>query len=264
MAYKNILVHLDQTFRSAARFDLALDLAKRQQACLSAFYATSMPYLFQGAEKRLRDQVQADCAKLADQAGVEFAWVAEVEDMSHPPLSARLNYQSFFADLTLIGQPGADAGPPPAPPRDLPEKMILTSGRPVLTVPFAGNFQRIGSRVMVAWRSGRASARAVYDALPILAQAETVILLSFAINKADRQQSETTLKNLARFLAQHGIKAETEVRLISGIGFGDALLNRVAEEGIDLLVAGGALPSAPAPMAGQLLKEMTVPVLMSS
>ncbi len=264
MAYKNILVHLDQTSRSAARFDLALDLAKRQQACLSAFYATSMPYLFHGAEKRHREKVQAECAGQACQAGVEFVWVPEVEDLSHPPLVARLNYQSFFADLTMVGQPGTDAGPPPAPPRDLPEKMVLTSGRPVLTIPFSGNFQKVGSRVMIAWRSGRASARALYDALPLLTQAEVVHLLSFAITKAEREQSEETLKKLAGFLAQHGVTAVTESRLISGIGFGDALLNRVAEEGIDLLVIGGALPSAPAPMAGQLLKQMTVPVLMSS
>ena len=264
MAYNNILVHLDQTPRSAVRFDLALVLAKRQQACLSVFYATSMPYLFQGAEKRHRDQVQAECAGQACQAGVDFIWVPEVEDLSHPSLAARLNYQSFFADLCIIGQPGADAGPPPAPPKDLPEKMILISGRPVLTVPFAGNFKQVGSRVMVAWRSGRASARALLDALPILVQADAVHLLSFATTKGERDQGEVTLNKLARFLEQHGAKAVTESRLISGIGFGDALLNRVAEEGIDLLVAGGALPTAPAPMANILLKQMTVPVLMSS
>ncbi len=72
------------------------------------------------------------------------------------------------------------------------------------------------------------------------------------------------MHKLAGFLALHGAKTTCEARLISNIGFGDALLNRAAEEGIDLLVAGGALPSAPAPLASQLLKQMTVPVLMSS
>lgn len=264
MTYKNILVHLDQTTRSADRFSLALALAKRHSACLSAFYATSMPYLMQAAEKKHREQVQAECAGQACQADVEFAWVPEVEDMTHPPLISRLSYQSFFADLTIIGQPGADAGAPPAPPRDLPERMILTTGRPILTIPFAGQFQTIGNRVMVAWRSGRASSRALFDAMPILAQAGHVHLLSFAANNQEREQAELTLAKAASYLVRHGAKVETEARLISGIGFGDALLNRVAEEGIDLLVAGGALPSAPAPMATQLLKQMTVPVLMSS
>ncbi len=264
MAYMNILVHLDQTARSATRFKLALDLAKRQNARLSAFYATSMPYLKLATEKRHREQVQADCAGLALQAGVEFAWLPEVEDMTHPPLEARLSYQAFCADLTIIGQPGADAGAPPAPPRNLPERMILTSGRAILTVPFAGDFQTLGSRVMLAWRSGRAASRALFDALPIMARAEVVHLLSFATNITELKQAEVSQAKVAGYLSQHGARVETEVRLLGGIGFGDALLNRVAEEGIDLLVAGGALPSAPAPMATQLLKEMTVPVLMSS
>jgi len=77
MAYRNILVHLDQTERSTERFDLALDLAGRQQARLSAFYSTSMPYLFQGREKELRDQVQEDCADRAKQSDVDFAWMPE-------------------------------------------------------------------------------------------------------------------------------------------------------------------------------------------
>jgi len=149
-------------------------------------------------------------------------------------------------------------------PATLPEKVVLTSGRPILTIPFAGEFPSIGTRVMAAWRSGRASARAVFDSLPLMEQAEAVILLSFISSKSELIQAQATMKQLSHYLARHGIKADTEVRLISGIGFGDALLNRVAEEGINLLVAGGALPSAPAPMATQLLKEMTVPVLMSS
>jgi nucleotide-binding universal stress UspA family protein len=264
MAYKNILVHLDQTSRSAARFTLALDLAKRQQSSLSVYYATSMPYLGQGLEKQHREQVQAACLEQAQQAGVDCVWVGEEADMVHQSLEARLNYQAFFADLTLLGQPGADAGAPPAPPRDLPNRVILTSGRPILTIPFAGNFSHVGSRVMVAWRSGRSSSRAVFDALPLLAQADLVHLLCFANTNDERSQGEKSLKRLADFLALHGAKTTTEVRLISNIGFGDALLNRAAEEGIDLLVAGGALPSAPAPLASQLLKQMTVPVLMSS
>jgi len=97
MAYKNILVHLDQTSRSGERFKLALDLAKRQKACLSVFYATSMPYLSQGPEKSRREQVQADCAAKARLADVEFAWVPEIEEMAQQSLAARLNYQTFFA-----------------------------------------------------------------------------------------------------------------------------------------------------------------------
>ncbi|MCF6180178.1 MAG: universal stress protein [Geopsychrobacter sp.] len=263
MAYKSILVHLDQAERSAIRFDLALDLAKRQQASLNGYYATSMPYLVQQAGQHHKESRVA-CEEKADNAGVPFIWVEESKEMQQQTLTARLNYQSFFSDLTIIGQPGADAGSSGATPRDLPEKLILTSGHPVLCIPFAGNFKQVGKRTMIAWRSGRTSARALFDALPLLTQAETVHLLSFATNSAEAATNIITLKKLAGYLDQHGIKAATESRTIQGIGFGDALLNRVAEEGIDLLVAGGGLPSAPAPLASQVLKQMTVPVLMSS
>jgi nucleotide-binding universal stress UspA family protein len=263
MAYKSILVHLDQTERSAIRFDLALDLAQRQQACLNAYYATSMPYLVQQVGKHHNETLSL-CREKAAHAGVSFNWLTEAEELEQQPLATRLNYQAFFSDLCIIGQPGAEAGASTATPRDLPEKLILTSGRPVLCIPFAGNFHQLGRRAMIAWRSGRASARAALDALPLLGQAEQVHLVCFTTTNAEMAAGESALKKLAGYFAQHGITAQTECRLIQGISFADALLNRAAEEGIDLLVAGGALPSAPAPLASQLLKQMTVPLLMSS
>lgn len=263
MGLKSILVHLDQTSRSMTRFELALDLAARQQAVLNAYYATAKPYLVERSADEARQTLDT-CAARAAEVDVDFKVATEAEELAPQPLEARLNYQAFFADLCIIGQPDKDAGASAAIPRDLPEKLILTSGRPVLTIPFAGNFSRIGSRVMLAWRSGRASARAVLDALPFLPGAEAVHLISFASGNGDYAQSGAGLKRLTEFLAQHGIKASSEIRQIKDIGLGDALLNRAAEEGIDLLVAGGALPGAPAPLAGQLLKQMTVPVLMSS
>jgi len=263
MGYKSILVHLDQTPRSMARFELALDLAARQDAVLKAYYATSMPYVTQHIGGFQEEQI-ALCREKAAGAGVDLVEVPEAEELAPQPLEARLSYQTFFADLCVIGQPGKEAGGFHATPRDLPEKLVLTCGRPVLTVPFAGDFKSVGKRVMLAWRSGRASSRALYDALPLMAGAEVVHLLSFASSRAERSQGEPGMNRLCGYLAEHGVNAVCEMRLIEGIGLGDALLNRVAEEGIDLLVAGGALPGAPAPMAMQLLREMTVPVLMSS
>jgi len=263
MGYKSILIHLDQTSRSMARFELALDLAARQGAVLKSYYATSMPYVTQHIGGFQEEQLTL-CREMAAKAGVALIEVSEAEELAPQPLEARLNYQTLFADLCVIGQPGKEAGGFRAAPRDLPEKLVLTCGRPVLTVPFAGNFKRVGQRVMLAWRSGRASSRALCDALPLMVEAETVHLVSFAGSRSERAKGESGMQRLCGYLAEHGVNAVCEMRLIEGIRLGDALLNRVAEEGIDLLVAGGALPGAPAPLAEQLLKEMTVPVLMSS
>ena len=45
---------------------------------------------------------------------------------------------------------------------------VMTSGRAVLAVPFAGDFPIVGERVLVAWNASREAARALNDALPLL------------------------------------------------------------------------------------------------
>ncbi|RMF46886.1 MAG: universal stress protein [Deltaproteobacteria bacterium] len=264
MNYRNLLVHLDQGERSNERFNLALELAGRFGARLSLYYGTPFPFVGQESERRLRAGLLAECRARAEAVRVDLEWRDDADVLVHQPLLARLNYQAFFADLTIVGQPAPGNGGESATPKDLPERLILTSGRPVLTVPYAGEFERVGSRVMVAWRTGRASSRALLDSLPLLAGAESVHLLSFVTSRGELPLAGEAMKRLKTYLSAHGVEAESEVRMISNIGFGDALLNRMTDEAVDLLVAGGPLPTAPAPMAAKVLREMTVPVLMSS
>jgi len=263
MALKNILVHLDHLPQSPERFDLALAVARKQQAVLTGYYATASPYFSLGAESRLREENRSQCLAKAGQVGVRLDWVENDGAQAGLSLVSRVNQRAIYADLTVVGQPSTESGSPPRAPRDLPERLILASGRPVLTVPFAGTFRRVGERVMVAWKAGRASSRAVADALPFLTHADAVILVSFAATPEEIGADERSLDELRRYLLYHGVEALTEQRQISGIGLGDALLNRVAEEGIDLLVAGGMLPKQQGPMANHILQHMTVPVLMS-
>jgi len=260
MLLKNILVHLDHTPQSPNRFELALSLARRHQAHLTIYFATSTHYFLQGGEKQLREDTYAACAAKAAEVGIKLTWSVSDETEAILPLTTRILHQATYADLCIIGQPGKQ----PPPPRELPEHLILYSGHPVITVPFAGNFTSIGGRVMVAWKAGRASARAIADALPLLMQAEAVILISFSQTEEERRENDRTLLKIAGYLDHHGVNAKIESRLISNISVGDALLNRAAEEGIDLLVCGGMVTSQLAPLANHLLKQMTVPVLMSS
>jgi nucleotide-binding universal stress UspA family protein len=260
MALKNILVHLDDTPPSPFRYELALRLAQKHQAYLTAFYSTASTYFARGGEQQQWNEARADCAGQAAQAGVAFIWAEADAKEATLPLTTRIIYQSSYADLTIVGQPGKQ----PPPPRNLPEKLILSSGHPIITIPFAGNFKSIGTRVMIAWKAGRASARAISDAMPFLVKAEEVILLSFSTSEEERRENERTMEKMAHHLARHAVTAKLENRLIANISIGDALLNRAAEEGIDLLVCGGMVASQLGPLATHLLKQMTVPVLMSS
>jgi nucleotide-binding universal stress UspA family protein len=260
MALKNILVHLDDAPQSPQRFRLALSLARKHQACLTAFYSTTANYFSRGGEKPQWEAARAECAGMAVQAGVEFVWAEADAQEATLPLTNRVIRQATYADLAIVGQPGKQ----PPPPRDLPERLILSSGHPVITVPFAGNFKSIGNRVMVAWKAGRASNRAVADAMPFLVLAEEVVLVCFSSNLEESNANDRSLERLTAHMARHGIKPRLENRLIANISLGDALLNRAAEEGIDLLVCGGMVAAQLGPLASHLLQQMTVPVLMSS
>jgi hypothetical protein len=79
------------------------------------------------------------------------------------------------ADLIVAGQ--ADPNWELSALMDFPEHPALESGRLVLAVPDAGRFGEIGRNVVITWKAGRESARAVFDALPILQNADKVHIL---------------------------------------------------------------------------------------
>jgi hypothetical protein len=50
----------------------------------------------------------------------------------------------------------------------------MESGRPVLLVPYSGRFEHCGRRALIGWNATREAARAAFDAVPILKQADSV------------------------------------------------------------------------------------------
>ena len=76
-------------------------------------------------------------------------------------------------DLIVMPQPGAL----PKMPESVFETALFDSGRPVLVVPqgFAG---MVGKRILFAWNGSTESARAISLAMPVLAGAESIDVLS--------------------------------------------------------------------------------------
>ena len=68
---------------------------------------------------------------------------------------------------------------------ELPARIVMGSGRPVLLLPNAGEFNGIGERVVVAWNQSRESARAAFDAMPLMKDAKSVRVL--AVNPSNGQ-----------------------------------------------------------------------------
>jgi nucleotide-binding universal stress UspA family protein len=151
---------------------------------------------------------------------------------------------------------------------DAPERLALESGRPVLIIPYAGEYREIGKRITVAWSGKRESARAVFDALPLLQLADSVTLLCIVGRGADGEAGQLPGVDIAATLARHGVKATVQKSSADEIGVADEILARIADNGSDLLVMGAYGHSRLREMVfggvtRHVLRHMTVPTLMS-
>jgi nucleotide-binding universal stress UspA family protein len=139
----------------------------------------------------------------------------------------------------------------------------------VLIVPKAGELNSIGERVVVAWNNSRESARAVFDALPLLTKASEVTVLSVEEAAKPEVTSEIAGAEIGATLARHGVKVN--VQQVKPGARGDAgveLLSQVAAHRADLLVMGcfGRSRLREFVLGGasrHVLQNATVPVLMS-
>ncbi len=151
---------------------------------------------------------------------------------------------------------------------DAPERLALESGRPVLIIPYTGEYREIGKRITVAWSGKRESARAVFDALPLLQLADSVTLLCIVGRGADGEAGQLPGVDIAATLARHGVKATVQKSSADEIGVADEILARIADNGSDLLVMGAYGHSRLREMVfggvtRHVLRHMTVPTLMS-
>jgi hypothetical protein len=103
--------------------------------------------------------------------------------VSHVDLAPVVLDHARSVDLNIAGQ--SDPDWEQSPLMDFPERLVLESGRPTLVIPYVGRYRETSRNVVIAWKAGRESARAVFDALPILAGAETVDILEIKERRDD-------------------------------------------------------------------------------
>jgi nucleotide-binding universal stress UspA family protein len=285
MSFKDILVHLDEGPRSSTRLAVALDLARRQKAHLTGifvvdipgselFFGAGMPFSAGGGMDQMVSSLRTEATSRAEAAGQEFRdalrreglegeWrIVEGDTVSLLALHAR------YADLTVLGQPNEDEAYKGPSPDAVLVNVLLSSGRPILAIPYAGKFERVGERVLVAWNASREATRAVNDALPLLRDATAVTVLAVNPRHGIEGHGDVPAADIALHLARHGVKAEAAHTIANDISEGDALLSYAADLGADLIVSGGYGHSRAREMVfggvtRTLLQEMTVPMLMS-
>ncbi len=275
MNINHILVHLDGTRHSAKRAAVAVGLAKRFSAHLSAVFAQAdpdepsdlLPNQPRAHPPVVRDAL-ADVAEAANKAGVSVD-TRMIPAVSYSQLTKHLTYAVRDSDLAVMGQhdPAATKG---ELPEDLVEKVVVGSGRPVLVVPYAGTFSHIGQRVLVGWNGTREAARALHDAMPFLAEAEAVRLLSINPPQEVMDHYERLNETVRAHLKLHGVDAEILPDPNPQVGVPDLLVSRATEFEADMLVLGalghhpgvGPLRRKPS-VARDLLRQITMPTLLS-
>lgn len=271
MVVRELLVHLDSTPAVGPRLDLALALAAELGARLIGMYAAADTDV-QGLSSQSRHQMLARTAAGAEPAfrdraaaaGVAAEWLMKVP-IDDVAVAAELIHAVRLVDLAVLGQfdpGGADGAVPPT----LVEQTVMRSGRPVLVVPFAGSFRVIGKRAVIAWNGSREAARAINDALPLLADAEEVTVLALSPARHDRREPAPSPAGIVRHLAQHGVSAVPD-RLVfkaNEIDAAERLLSHLADLAADLLVMGGWPRSGVRnSLATGVLARTTVPMLLS-
>ena len=167
-------------------------------------------------------------------------------------------------DLTILGQ----LSPEIRSTGFRPDEIVIATGRPVLVVPYAGAFDTVGRRALVAWDGTREAARAANDALPLLENAEAVTVMFVGARETALEEHHPSIERMVHHLQRHGIAARAEETLHGDLRISDVLLSRAADLAADLLVAGAYHHSQlrEALVGGvsrELLDHMTVPVLMS-
>ena len=273
MSYKTILVHINSEKRCAARLEVAIQLAKKYDACLVGLHAF-FPYTPPGyimahmgaeviaAQQKLATEAMSQTGeafhKQTSAAGLENKeWHTAHDD----PVSA-MSLQARYADLLVIGQTTDDSGDD----KDFPERLILSTGRPVLVVPEVGDFPCVGKRIIIAWNASWEAARAVTNAIPFLKLADKVHLMTVQ-SKASENENIST-EQIVQYLSRHGVGVEVEESHGVEIGVANELLSRAADLSVDLLVMGcyGHSRVREWVLGGATrttLETMTIPVLMS-
>lgn len=272
MSLKTILVHLNASERSHLRVKRAADFARAHGARLTGLFAQAAPAHQVGlvsAWPPAEYKAAAEASKaefLAETVGLDAEWVDLNRGDENELVMQTVDFARHF-DLVIIGQrmPDHSLHPP-----EFAETLIIESGRPVLVLPNIGEIPTIGTRPAFAWSDSAASARALSDGLQLVAPGveALVIGLTKADDEAGARYQKNSLNLAVAQLAAHGVAAQAEQLTFDQIGLMDALLNRIADHGGDLLALGG-FGGGGYPLFSRgsgsryILKCMTAPVLFS-
>lgn len=272
---KDILVRLERDARRDAVNEVAVSLAELFDAHLTGVSFTDERVLEVSLAQLPLDVVQriSSEAEEAAQASIDrFARLSEprLSSVAHrligesdlSPAKAFAHMARCF-DVSVVMQPDPDASVDDA---QVIEAALFESGRPIIAVPYIQRQGVVLDQVVCCWDGGRAAARAIGDALPLLKKARNVRVLTIANDSSDLNECRGL--EIGAHLARHGVKIDVEVTSAPDVDVADTILNWVADQSASMLVMGGYGHSrlrefVLGGVTRTMLSSMTVPVFLS-
>jgi nucleotide-binding universal stress UspA family protein len=135
--------------------------------------------------------------------------------------------QARAADLVVTSRPSLNDAGSDADPGEL----LMRAARPILFVP-PGIDHVSAKHIIVGWKDTREARRAVIDALPLLARAQEVTVLSVG-------SEDSGATDVAAYLGYHAIVALAVNRTIADEEAAEEILRLAEAKAADLIVCGG-------------------------
>ena len=245
MPFKTIVAIL-QNERDAARvLDCALPLARQFEAHLIGVHAEAMPVPYTSASgfpdteflqvsadlnKERAGKLKAEFTQRTEGSGLSLEWRSLETFSGDSAISALSSVRA--ADLVVAGQ-GEEGGDSTA---DI-GALVYDAGRPVLVVPHSGPMVTSFNRILIAWNGSREAARAAFDALPFIVQAELTEILIIDPPE-DLDGSVDAGSEIAASLSRHGANVSVAAVKSDGASMEDVIQDHLSATGADLLVLG--------------------------
>ncbi len=176
---------------------------------------------------------QADNEAAAKAAIDRFAAATDRAGLSAEPLTLTASFAGAgdqFGriarrfDLAIVGQ----AEPETTTVEEIiAETTLFESGRPMIVVPYIQKAPLKLDNVMACWDGSRQAARAIADAMPLLAKAGRVEIV--IVTNERGKQDEIEGADMGQHLARHGLKIDVHRIAGGNIDVADALLSHAAD-----------------------------------
>ncbi|PTM90151.1 universal stress protein [Mycoplana dimorpha] len=279
MTYRTITAVLSTEEDAAKVSQHALALAERHGAHLIGVHAETpivvtiaAPMEFPDPNAIMEQQAQAHSVSraiertfrtMAQRAGVSHEWRLFTGSAGYS--ASGVIDSARGSDLVVAVQlDPAGEGPSRADIEDL----LYESGRPLYLISDAVAGPEAPERVLIAWNGTRESARAVFDALPLLQEAKEIEIFTVDSRDSASQHAAFSGTEIAATLSRHGLRTTVNSATSGGDTVAHVINRRVSATGANLLVMGafshswlrhrlfGGVTSA-------MMKDLRVPAIMS-